>query len=83
MKTTHFLARDFIVPDAISSIRDAIEKTGGNEVFLVGRLNDEHLVTDVDVYAMGNKRAVPAIVKEAKYGDVIIHNHPDGISKKS
>ncbi|MCF6156453.1 MAG: helicase [Candidatus Brocadia sp.] len=79
MKTTKWLAREFITPDAISSIRDAIEKTGGNEVFLVGRLNDEHLVTDVDVYAMGNRGAVPAIIKEAKYGDVIIHNHPDGI----
>jgi len=45
----------------------------------VGRLNDDHLVADVDVYAMGNKHAVPAIIKEAKYGDVIIHNHPDGI----
>jgi len=45
----------------------------------VGRLNDDHLVSDVDVYAMGNKYAVPAIIKEAKYGDVIIHNHPDGV----
>ena len=43
------------------------------------RLNDDHLVSDVDVYAMGNKYAVPAIIKEAKYGDVIIHNHPDGV----
>ncbi len=67
------------MPDVISSIRDAIEKAGGNEIFLVGRLNDEHLISDVDVYAMGNRGAVPAIVKEAKYGDVIIHNHPDGI----
>lgn len=79
MKSTKWLAKEFIMPDAISSIRDAIEKAGGNEVFLVGRLNDKHLVSDVDVYAMGNRRAVPAIIKEAKYGDVIIHNHPDGI----
>ena len=67
------------MPDAISYIRDAVEKAGGNEVFLVGRLNEEHLISDVDVYAMGNRRAVPAMVKEAKYGDVIIHNHPNGI----
>ena len=46
---------------------------------MIGRLNDEYLVMDIDVYAMGNKNAVPAIIKEAKYGDVIIHNHPDGI----
>ena len=45
----------------------------------MGRLNDDHMVSDIDVYAMGNKHAVPAIIKEAKYGDVIIHNHPDGI----
>lgn len=68
-----------MVPEAVSSIQDAIEKTEGNEVFLIGKLNDELLVTDVDVYAMGNKNAVPAITKDAKYGDVIIHNHPNGI----
>ena len=79
MKTTKWPVKDFIMPEAISSIRDAVEKTGGNEVFFVGRLNDDYQVTDVDVYAMGNKHAVPAIIKEAKYGDVIIHNHPDGI----
>lgn len=79
MKATKWFAKEFIMPDAISSIRDAVEKAGGNEVFLVGRLNDEHLISDVDVYAMGNRRAVPAMVKEAKYGDVIIHNHPNGI----
>src|SRR5574341_1422549 len=79
MKVTTWLVRDFMIPDAISSVRDAIEKTGGNEVFLVGRLNEEHLIADVDIYASGNKSAVPAIIKEAKYGDVIIHNHPDGI----
>ena len=45
----------------------------------MGRLNDDHLVSDVDVYAMGNKHAVPAISKRQKYGDVIIHNHLDGI----
>ena len=83
MKTTKWPVKDFIMPEAISSIRDAVEKTRGNEVFFVGRLNDDHLVTDVDVYAMGNKHAVPAIIKEAKYGDVIIHNHPDGILEPS
>src|SRR3989339_250614 len=79
MKTTKWPVKDFIIPEAISSIRDAVEKTRGNEVFFVGRLNDDYRVADIDVYAMGNKHAVPAIIKEAKYGDVIIHNHPDGI----
>ncbi|MBI2470376.1 MAG: DEAD/DEAH box helicase family protein [Planctomycetes bacterium] len=83
MKTLKWPVKDFIMPEAISSIRDAISRTGGNEVFFVGRLNDDYQVADVDVYAMGNKNAVPAIIKEAKYGDVIIHNHPDGILEPS
>ncbi len=78
MKTTAWLAKEFILPGAVSSIRDAIEKAGGNEIFMVGRLNDDLMVTDVDVYAMGNRTAVPALIKEAKCGDVIIHNHTDG-----
>ena len=79
MKTTTWSTSEFITPDAISSIRDAIKKADGNEIFLVGRLNEEYLVSDVDVYAMGNRNAVPAIIKEAKFGDVIIHNHPKGV----
>lgn len=78
MKTTAWPSKEFILPNAVSSIKDAIEKARGNEIFMVGRLNDNLLVTDVDVYAMGNKMAVPALIKEAKCGDVIIHNHPDG-----
>ncbi|OQZ01321.1 MAG: hypothetical protein B6D35_03310 [Candidatus Brocadia sp. UTAMX2] len=83
MKTTAWLAKEYFLPDAISSIKDAIEKAMGNEIFMIGRLNDDLLVTDVDVYAMGNKTAVPAMIKEAKCGDVFIHNHPDGILEPS
>src|SRR3972149_7020614 len=83
MNTAKSPVKAFIIPEAISSIRDAVEKTRGNEVFFVGRLKDDHLVAEVDVYAMGNKHAVPAIIKEAKYGDVIIHNHPDGVLEPS
>ncbi|OOP57453.1 MAG: hypothetical protein AYP45_03135 [Candidatus Brocadia carolinensis] len=83
MKTTAWLTKEFILPGTVSSIRDAIEKAGGNEIFMVGRLNDDLMVTEVDVYAMGNKTAVPALMKEAKCGDVIIHNHPDGILEPS
>ncbi len=79
MKTTTWSTSEFITPDAISSIRDAIKKAEGNEIFLIGSLNEDYLVSDVDIYAMGNRHAVPAIIKEAKYGDVIIHNHPEGV----
>ncbi|MGQ3685652.1 MAG: helicase C-terminal domain-containing protein [Candidatus Loosdrechtia sp.] len=79
MKPTKWSTYDFFIPDAITSLRDAVAKAGGNEIFLIGKLNNELLVSDIDIYAMGNKHAVPAIAREAKQGDVIIHNHPGGI----
>ncbi|MBM4054101.1 MAG: helicase [Planctomycetes bacterium] len=78
MNTTKWFVRDFIVQDAISSIRDAIRNAGGNEVFFVGKPNKDYMVADVEVYAMGNKTAVPAILRDVRFGEVIIHNHPNG-----
>ena len=83
MRKTQFLVSDFILPEAVSSIQVAIERVNGNEVFLIGRLDKDLMITDVDVYAMGNRNAVPAVIKEARCGDVIIHNHPDGILEPS
>ncbi|MCF6158216.1 MAG: helicase [wastewater metagenome] len=77
-KTSTWLAKDFITSGAISSLQDAIEKADGNEIFVLGTVNEGLLVADVDIYAMGNKHAVPAIITDAKQGDVIIHNHPNG-----
>jgi len=64
-------ARDLIVSQ--------IDASGGNEVFFVGHLDGEGLVTEVRALARGNDESVPAPVAEAQAGDVVIHNHPAGI----
>ena len=64
--------------EARSAIRAAIADNGGGEVFFVGHVSGEGLVDDVEPYAFGNQRAVPALAKLTRAGDVIIHNHPDG-----
>ncbi len=50
----------------------------GAEVFFVGRLNHELIVVEVEAYAFGNRRTVPALIQYARPGEVIIHNHPSG-----
>ena len=56
-----------------------IAEAGGNEVFFLGRLDQEDVVTSVEVLARGNAEAVPAAASLAEAGDVVIHNHPNGI----
>ena len=78
MNTTKWFAKDFISQDILSAIKDAISNAGGNEVFFIGKPDENYMIADIDVYAMGNKNAVPAIIREVKHGEVIIHNHPNG-----
>ncbi|UCF89329.1 MAG: helicase, partial [bacterium] len=68
-----------VSPDSRKSIALEIEEAGGNEVFFLGRLDGEGLVAGVEVLARGNAGAVPAAASAAGAGDVVIHNHPNGI----
>ncbi len=64
-------------PSAREAMRLAVRDAGGNEIFVVGSLHDD-AVTDVRVFARGDRSAVPALVNVAKPGEVVIHNHPSG-----
>jgi len=60
-------------------VREEISSCGGQEVFFLGRLDPDGLVSEVEVWARGNDNAVPALMNVASAGDVVIHNHPSGI----
>ena len=68
----------YITPRARSDIAEAIAEAGGNEVFFLGRRNDQGLVDDVTVHCRGHKTAVPALLQIGRHGEVVIHNHPSG-----
>lgn len=51
---------------------------GGAEVFFVGSLDSNLLIDEVEAYAFGNQRSVPALLQYARPGNVIVHNHPSG-----
>ncbi len=64
--------------EAQLATRAAIRDAGGNEVFLLGTLDDSGAVASVRVLARGNRGAVPALLQIPRPGEVVIHNHPSG-----
>jgi ATP-dependent DNA helicase DinG len=64
-------------------MREAIADAGGIEVFAVGRLDARGKVLDVEIHCRGNDGAVPALLSRPKPGDIVIHNHPNGVMQAS
>ncbi len=74
---------DSFYPHILDILHGTIREAGGNEVFFRGRTDDVLRVAEVDVLARGSADAVPAILQDLRYGDVVIHNHPSGILQPS
>jgi ATP-dependent DNA helicase DinG len=68
----------YYAPEALAQMRAAIAEARGNEVFFLGRTDDELKIASVEVLARGSTDAVPAILQVCRYGNVVIHNHPSG-----
>lgn len=68
----------YLTPSARVDIAEAIAAAGGNEVFFLGRRDEQGLVHDVEVHCRGHKTAVPALLQLGRHGEVVIHNHPSG-----
>lgn len=68
---------ELISDNCVSLLRDAISAAKGNEVFFLCSTEDG-IVTSAKPLARGNESTVPAIVQLARFGDVVIHNHPSG-----
>jgi ATP-dependent DNA helicase DinG len=64
--------------DARLQLQAAIAAAGGNEVFALGHTDADCRVVELEVLARGSQEAVPAVLQNCRYGDVVIHNHPSG-----
>ncbi len=73
----------YISQSCISYIRDSICDADGNEVFFIGKTNSSKIVSKVKVVARGNEFAVPVVQQLTEPGDVVLHNHPSGVSEPS
>ena len=69
---------NYLLSHVRENVLAAIEDAGGNEVFFVGTLNNEGLVSSVLVGARGNEVSVPALTPYLETSDVVLHNHPSG-----
>lgn len=69
---------EYLRSPVMEAMRAAIAQAGGNEVFFLGKADADLLVGEVSVLARGDGESVPAILRKAAAGDVILHNHPDG-----
>jgi len=67
-----------ILPDCRRQIAAIIADNQGREVFFVGKVDDRMRVAEVEAFAFGTDQAVPAIIHQAQFGDVVLHNHPSG-----
>ncbi|KAA3657655.1 MAG: helicase, partial [Calditrichaeota bacterium] len=68
----------YLSAEACEQIRQEITVAEKNEVFFIGKSNDENMIDEVTVMARGNSNSVPAIIANCKKGDILIHNHPSG-----
>jgi len=74
---------DYISPQAIEKIRQEIQLARENEVFFVGKTNENLIIEKVTVVARGNELSVPLVKEHASRCDVVIHNHPSGFLSPS
>lgn len=70
--------KSLVAEKALLRIRDEILAANGNEVFFLGRTDENGVVVEAEPLARGSRDAVAAIIIATSFGDVVIHNHPSG-----
>ena len=71
-------AEERISMPAIIKMRREIQDAGQNEVFFVGQINENCIVTSIKACARGDEHSVGVNFFETREPCVFIHNHPGG-----
>ena len=69
--------------DVISQMKNDVQEANGNEVFWAGFIDENGLVTGVEVGSRGNEDSVVINKDRARKAHVLIHNHPNGYIEPS
>ncbi len=72
-----------LTDDTAEYLRQQIDDAGGQEVLFVGSVNEEGMVERVTATARGHDSAAPALYPFMEKGEVVIHNHPNGLLSPS
>jgi len=73
-----FKTGSYFSTDAIKLAIYNIRQNDGNEIVMVGKPDDSGIVFEIRRVAMGDEASVPAVIKAAAPGEILIHNHPSG-----
>ncbi len=65
-------------PETQKELKSLIKRADGNEIFLLGFVDEDNIVCELKLIAQGNEEAVPAIVEDVGKPAYLIHNHPSG-----
>lgn len=76
-------ASDRLHASVICRVRAEIAAARGNEVLFVCTVDHEGFVEGVEACARGNLTGVPAISGHMERGQVVLHNHPNGVLQPS
>lgn len=71
-------AKKRFTEDSIEQLRLEIADAEGNEIFVLGYLDEKGLVEKLAVMDQGDENSVSAVSKKLETADVFIHNHPSG-----
>ena len=74
---------EYFTPEMIRYMRTSIEEAEGNEVLFSGKANKDGIVDEIILAARGKDDSVPVIESVIDFGDVLIHNHPNGYLRPS
>jgi len=72
-----------LAPEAVRAIRLEIERAGGREVCFLAEVDQERRIVNPRAVARGNRHAVLAAARDARAGEILIHNHPSGVLEPS
>lgn len=71
-------ASSFFRDSVLDSMSNIISEHNGSEVFFIGWVDRDGIVSEFETIAFGNDESVPAPLADSLRGDVVIHNHPSG-----
>lgn len=69
---------DYLSSHVVKQMKKEIHDAENNEVFFIGKTNENRSVEEITPVARGNQFAVPVVREMAERSDVVIHNHPSG-----
>ena len=70
-------------PDVSESVRKEIAAAGGREVSFVAKVDDDGVIVSARPVARGTVETVLALPGVASRGEMLIHNHPNGVLEPS